>query len=161
MGTHSADLPPWAAALGRIPSGLFVLTAAHGGQETGMLASWVQQCSFDPPMVSVAVRKGRPLLEWLTDGAAFAVNVIGEGQKNFVAHFGKGFDPGEPAFTGLDVDRSGGAPVLTAALAHLHLRAAGRLDAGDHVIVLGRVVGGAASHDGRPTVHVRKSGLHY
>ena len=32
------------AALGRIPSGLFVLTLRHGGRETGMLASWVQQC---------------------------------------------------------------------------------------------------------------------
>ncbi len=33
-----------AAALGRIPSGLFVLTAGSGATETGMLASWVQQC---------------------------------------------------------------------------------------------------------------------
>ena len=40
-----------AAALGRVPSGLVVLTARHGARETGMLASWVQQCSFDPPQV--------------------------------------------------------------------------------------------------------------
>ena len=57
-----ADVPPWAAALGRIPSGLFVLTARNGERETGMLASWVQQCSFTPPCVSVALRKGRELI---------------------------------------------------------------------------------------------------
>ncbi len=151
------------AALGRIPSGLFVLTARHGDRETGMLASWVQQCSFDPPQVSVAVRKGRYLLDWLTADAAFAVNVLAEGQKSLVAHFGKGFDPGEPAFDGLEVRRDAtAAPVLTAAHAYLDCRVAGRSDAGgDHVIVFGRVVGGAVQHDARPATHVRRSGTHY
>src|SRR4051794_26956560 len=92
-----------AAALGRIPSGLFVLTLGHGENETGMLASWVQQCSFDPPQVSVAVNKQRDVLERLLDGAPFVLNVIPEGGKSLVAHFGKGFDPGQPAFVGLEV----------------------------------------------------------
>ena len=48
-----------AAALGRVPSGLFVLTIRRGSAETGMLVSWVQQCSFDPPLVSLAVQRGR------------------------------------------------------------------------------------------------------
>jgi flavin reductase (DIM6/NTAB) family NADH-FMN oxidoreductase RutF len=163
MGTHAGGTTePWAAALGRIPSGLFVLTARHGRQETGMLASWVQQCSFDPPQVTVAVRKGRFLLDWLPDGARFAVNVLAEGQKALVAHFGKGFEAGEPAFDGLEVYRTdGSAPMLADALACLDCRVAGRCDAGDHVLVVGRVIGGEVRHEGRPTVHVRRSGLHY
>src|SRR6266545_4365293 len=83
-----------AAALGRIPSGLFVLTLRHGENETGMLASWVQQCSFDPPQVSVGVNKQRDVLEWLLDGAPFVLNVIPEGGEALVAHFGKGFELG-------------------------------------------------------------------
>lgn len=159
--TTPTDPPTWASALGRIPSGLFVVTVAHGKQETGMLASWVQQCSFDPPTVSVAVRQGRYLLDWLKDGAHFAVNVIGEGQKSLVAHFGKGFEPSEAAFEGLTVDRREHVIVLPEALAHLHCRVAGRADAGDHMLIFGKVVGGSAHHEGRPTIHVRKSGLHY
>ena len=58
------------AALGRVPSGLFILTARVGDRETGMLASWVQQCSFDPPQVSAAFARDRWVLDWLTDGAA-------------------------------------------------------------------------------------------
>src|SRR5438874_8727460 len=82
VSTHAADGDKArAAALGRVPSGLFVLTARHGTRETGMLASWVQQCSFDPPQVSMAVRKGRDVLDWLADGAAFVLNVLAEGQK--------------------------------------------------------------------------------
>ena len=158
----ATETPTWAAALGRVPSGLFVLTATHGSEETGMLASWVQQCSFEPPTVSVAVRNGRYVLDWLTDGAEFAVNVLPDGEKKLVAHFGKGFEPGEPAFAGVDVDRSHGVAVLPAALAYLRCRVVGRCDAGDHTLVLGQVIGGAVARpDGKPAVHTRKSGLNY
>ena len=34
--------------LGRLPSGLYVLTAGRGAAATGMLASWVQQVGFEP-----------------------------------------------------------------------------------------------------------------
>ncbi len=150
------------AALGRVPSGLFVLTVRAGGKETGMLASWVQQCSFQPPRVSVAVAKDRWVLPELAEGAAFAVNVLPEGEKKLVAHFGKGFGPDEPAFTGLEVTHSGdGIPVLTAAHAHLECRVSGRHEVGDHVLVIGTVVGGRVHHDARPATHVRRSGAHY
>jgi len=35
------------------------VTARLDERSTGMLASWVQQVGFDPPMISVAVKKGR------------------------------------------------------------------------------------------------------
>jgi flavin reductase (DIM6/NTAB) family NADH-FMN oxidoreductase RutF len=156
------DAEALAAALGRIPSGLFVLTARDGTRETGMLASWVQQCSFDPPQVSVAVRKGRDVLDWLRDGAAFVVNVVPEGGKALVAHFGKGFGPDEPAFEGLAVRRDGEIPpVLLSAHAYLACRVVSRADAGDHVLVIGRVERGAVLNQGGPIVHVRKNGLKY
>ena len=152
----------FAAALVRIPSGLFVLTARHGHHETGMLASWVQQCSFAPPLVSAAFAKDRWVLDWLTDDAAFTVNVLGEHAKPLIAHFGKGFGPGEAAFEGLEVRReTGAAPVLLAAHAHLDCRVAGRYETGDHVLVIGRVVGGGVLHDARPATHVRRSGTRY
>lgn len=152
-----------AAALGRVPSGLFVLTARNGPQETGMLASWVQQCSFEPPQVSVAIRKGRPVLPWLTeDNVPLVVNVLPEGAKRYVAHFGKGVESGEPAFDGLPVDRThASAPVLTEALAYLECRVAGWADATDHVLFILEVVGGAVLHEGRPATHVRRNGTHY
>ena len=151
-----------AAALGRIPSGLFVLTVGSGGAETGMLASWAQQCSFDPPQVTVAVNKARDVLDSLPDGAAFVLNILPEGAKALVAHFGKGFARGEPAFNGLEVRRDGETPpVLLASHAYLVCRVTGRADAGDHVLLIARVTAGAVLHDGKPTVHVRKNGLRY
>jgi flavin reductase (DIM6/NTAB) family NADH-FMN oxidoreductase RutF len=156
------ETKPWAAALGRVPSGLFVLTVRHGRHETGMLASWLQQCSFDPPQVTAAFAKDRWILDWLPDGKRFVVNILGEGQKALISHFGKGFGRDEPAFEGLDIRRSGEtAPVLLASHAYLDCRMQGRFDVGDHVLVVGQVLGGEVLHEARPATHVRKSGTHY
>lgn len=163
MSTPTADpSESRAAALGRIPSGLFVLTARHGDRETGMLASWVQQCSFDPPQVTVALNNAREVTAWLGVGAVFVLNVIPEGGKALVAHFGKGFEPGEPAFEGLEVSRAGETPpVLSASHAYLVCRVAQRVAVGDHTLVVGQVTAGAVLHDAKPTVHTRKNGLRY
>ena len=107
-----------AAALGKVPSGLFVLTARNGDDEVGMLASWVQQCSFEPPQISVALKQGREVHAWLTDGAAFTLNILDDSQIDMISHFGRGFALGEPAFVGLEVERPEcAAPVLSEALA--------------------------------------------
>lgn len=156
------DQSDFSPALGRIPSGLFILTVGRESQATGMLASWVQQCSFDPPQISVAVQRGRPVNELLRDAAPFVINILGEGQHDLMKHFSKGFEPGSAAFEGLEVQRTpAGVPILSAALSHLACEVASRHAAGDHDLVVGRVVGGATHHDGRPTVHIRKNGLHY
>lgn len=151
-----------AAALGRIPSGLFVLTARHDAAETGMLVSWVQQCSFDPPQVSVALRQGRPLANWLVEGAAFVLNILDDTQTDMVVHFGKGFEPGQPAFAEVEVERIAGLPpVLSEALAYLECRITARYPVGDHDLLIARVVSGKMLGEGHPMIHVRKSGLHY
>src|ERR1700674_4336404 len=96
---------PLYAALGRVPSGLFIVTARHGDAETGMLASWVQQCSFNPPQVSIALRADRPIAAWLTPDAIFAINVLDDGQTDMIGHFGRGYDLDEAAFHGLEITR--------------------------------------------------------
>lgn len=152
----------WVAALGRIPSGIFVLTASRGDAETGMLTSWVQQCSFDPPQLTIAIRKGRFLADWMSDGLTFTLNILDDGQSDMIGHFGRGFEPGEPAFEGLEIERRPNAgPILSESLAYLDCRAVNRFDAGDHDAFVCHIVGGVILNDGRPMVHVRKSGLHY
>jgi flavin reductase (DIM6/NTAB) family NADH-FMN oxidoreductase RutF len=150
------------AALGRVPSGLFILTARRGTAETGILTSWVQQCAFEPPCISVAIRRDRAIAQWLSSDSPFTLNVLDDSQTDMIVHFGRGFAPEEPAFEGLDVDRdSGGAPVLKEALACLECRVIGRCETGDHDLFLGRVVAGRVLNDGHPMIHVRKSGFHY
>ncbi|HYO26345.1 MAG TPA: flavin reductase family protein [Lacipirellulaceae bacterium] len=158
----NAPHDPLMAALGRVTSGVYILTAGAGDRATGMLASWVMQAGFEPPMVTVAIRQGRYVGDWLTAGEPFALNIVGEDQKHLLRHFGKGFEPGEPAFTGLEVRAtSAGIPALVGAVGHLLCEPVAHFDSGDHRIFLARVAGGELAQEGPPMVHMRKSGAHY
>jgi flavin reductase (DIM6/NTAB) family NADH-FMN oxidoreductase RutF len=154
--------PTYLPILGRIPSGVFILTVRHGSRETGMLTSWIQQAGFEPPMVSVALRQGRYLTEWLLEKAPFALNFIRSDQMNLLKHFGKGFEPDENAFDGLEMHAdSRGVPILADSLGHLECEVASHIDSGDHRIFLAHIAGGRFSGDGQPLVHIRKNGSHY
>jgi flavin reductase (DIM6/NTAB) family NADH-FMN oxidoreductase RutF len=151
-----------AATIGRIPSGLFILSARRGQAETGVLTSWVQQCSFAPPQISVALQRDRPIIAWLTEGAPFTLNILDDSQTDMIAHFGRGFALDEPAFEGLEVERpESGAPVLQEALAYLQCRITGRCPVGDHELFLAEVLSGKVLNEGQPMIHIRKSGFHY
>lgn len=148
--------------LGRIPSGIFILTVGTGERATGMLASWIQQAGFEPPSITIAVQRDRYVCDWLTEGQPFVVNVLGEAQKEYLAHFGRGFKPDEAAFEGLEVTYCPrGVPILADALGHLECERGEFVDSGDHRIFLAKVVRGRLQNGGEPMVHIRKSGAHY
>ncbi len=154
--------PGLAAALGRIPSGVSVLTARRGVLASGMLTSWVQQCAFEPPHVSVAVKQGRPMNGWLAHGSHFVLNLLGDEQKNLVAHFGRGFALDVPAFNGLEVSSSAhDQPTLLQALAYMECEVANRVAVGDHDLLLARVLSGVMQGSSEPMIHLRKSGFRY
>jgi flavin reductase (DIM6/NTAB) family NADH-FMN oxidoreductase RutF len=151
-----------AAALGRVPSGLFILTLRQGAAETGMLASWLQQCSLEPLQITVALKHDRPVSAWLAVGNTFVVNILDTDETDMVAHFGRGFALDQPAFEGLDIERADdGAPILSDALAYLHCRVEARHPAGDHELFIALVLAGRVLNEGQPKIHVRKSGFHY
>jgi flavin reductase (DIM6/NTAB) family NADH-FMN oxidoreductase RutF len=149
--------------LGRIPSGIFILTVGTGPRATGMLSSWVMQAGFDPPMVSVAVKLGRYVCDWLSEGQPFVLNIVGESQTMLMKHFAKGFEPGEPAFEGLEIKHCArGVPILKDALGHLECEPVRHIDSGDHRIFLAKAVRGKLHDtDSTPKVHIRKNGARY
>ena len=149
--------------LGRVPSGIFILTVGTGARATGMLASWVMQAGFEPPMVSVAVKQGRYVCDWITAGEPFVLNLVGESQTQFMKHFGKGFQPGEPAFEGLAIAHCArGVPILKDCLGHIEFEAVRHVDSGDHRIFLAKVARGKLGDaEAKPMIHVRKSGASY
>ncbi len=153
---------PIALALGKVPSGIFILTVSRGEAETGMLASWVQQCAFEPPQVTVAVKQGRHLGDLLAAGAGLTINILDDTQTDMVIHFGRGFEPGAAAFEGLEVQRRPGLPpILSESLAYLDCQVTARHAAGDHELFVCTVRDGAVLNEGRPMVHIRRSGFHY
>lgn len=163
MTDSSTDrVPDWARALGAIPSGLFIATAGTGPQATGTLVSFVQQVGFEPPVVAVAVKKGRQLEALVRDGGRFCIGVLDQASSGLLGHFARGFDPGVPAFEGVaTATDGGGVPYLTDALAWLSCKVVGEADWTDHVLFAGEVAAGGRRDDAAPMVHLRKNGLSY
>lgn len=150
-----------ARVLGQIPSGVSILTARLGNRSTGMLASWVQQAAFEPPSITVAVKNGRPISPLIESSGSFVLNLMGEDRTALFKHFGKGFGPDDPAFTGLAVREVPEGIVVDACIAHLRCRLIGSLDVGDHRIYAGEVAIGEVTAEARPYVHLRANGLRY
>ena len=150
------------AALGRIPSGIFILTASHNDVETGMLASWVQQCSFQPPLITFVVQRGRPILDLLSSARVFTLNILEAAQTDMIAHFGKGFALADNAFQEVDIRRAvPHGPILLEAHAYLFGKLQQHMEVGDHDLYIAEVTAGGMLEEGQPMVHIRKNGFHY
>ena len=76
-------------ALGRVPSGLFIVTAKFQDKEDAVLASWINQCSFDPPEVTVSLGQMRNARLLIESSQAFIVNVLGKKSNDLMKHFFK------------------------------------------------------------------------
>ena len=153
-------------AVGRVVGSLCVVTAADGGAASAMLASWVSQAAFDPPSLTVAVKRDRAAEPFLVTGAKFCVNVLAEGrEKSAVKALSKPFKPGEDRFAewaGVTPSPASGAALLPDAASFVECEVVNRMDAGDHVIVLATVTGGGVLDEGAVSaVHHRKSGATY
>lgn len=151
-------------ALGRLSSGLYLLTARKGTVAGAMLASWVTQASFQPLGVAIAVAKDRAIESLLQVGDTFVLNTLEEGNyQHLMKHFLKRFPPGADRFTGVATyDAPNGSPILLEALAYLECTVTWRLDVGDHWIVYCTATAGRVAHvDGLTAIHHRQVGSHY
>ena len=157
------DIPTtgFGEAIGAIASGCFVLGCQHGGSRNGVLVSWVQQASFEPLAITVALRKGRPAVDMIEASRRFSLSVLGESAQDLMRHFGKGHPPDVDAFAGLEVGESACGPILASAAAWMGCEVQDRLAVGDHYVYVGRVVAGEAKPGARPMVHIRRSGVNY
>jgi flavorubredoxin/flavin reductase (DIM6/NTAB) family NADH-FMN oxidoreductase RutF len=151
-------------ALGRLSTGLYILTAQKGDVSSAMLASWVIQASMQPPGLAVAVAKDRAIESLLHWGDTFVLNVLEEGNyQRLMKHFLRRFPPGCDRFEGIATyAAANGSPILAESLAYLECTVNHRIEAGDHwVIYCTTQTGRVAKPDGLTAVHHRKAGNHY
>ncbi|MBC8108721.1 MAG: flavin reductase [Anaerolineae bacterium] len=154
---------PIGKALGRIPSGVFVLTAAHDGERMAMLASWVQQAAFEPPAISIAIAKGRPIAKLIRQSGLLAVSIVPENDKSLMKRYARGVKDGEDPFAGVAVSQSpAGVPILSGALGWIEAKLIQTCDFGaDHEILVGQVTAAQLLRDGTAFTHQRGNGFHY
>ena len=149
-------------ALGRVPSGLFVVTTKYKDAEDAVLASWVNQCSFDPPALTVALgvtRQARLLVE---ASQTFIVNVLGKDSNDLMKHFFKAPEPGVSVFDGLKVSKGfHDIKILNDAVAYVECELREQTAFGDHLVYVGEIVSGKILQGGDPYFHIRDNGFNY
>src|SRR5918911_546214 len=69
--------------------GLYVVTTTMQNDRGAFLCNWLTQCSFEPPMVVVAVEHDAHSLQVMQQGGRFAVNVLETGQRELAGWFGR------------------------------------------------------------------------
>ncbi|HTM03954.1 MAG TPA: flavin reductase family protein [Vicinamibacterales bacterium] len=142
----------------RLTTGVYVIAASHAGQSDAFTAAWVMQVSFDPLLVAVSVNPHHATWPLVRDGRRFVVSVLTQGQQEIARRFGTA--------SGRDADKLAGAPMMPAGGGHAVAGAAAWLectvhdfaDAGDHVLVLGRVIGGEVLDRDAPLLRYDETG---
>jgi flavin reductase (DIM6/NTAB) family NADH-FMN oxidoreductase RutF len=139
--------------LGHFATGVTILTTTTPeGQPRGMTANSLSSVSLHPPLLSVCVDREAEMHPVILQASEFAVNVLASPQEALARRFS---DKHEDRFDGVGYHLSPeGLILLDGALAHVICERRATYPAGDHTIVLGRVVSGA-THDGHPLLFYR------
>ena len=151
-------------ALGRISSGLYIVTAKKGEISGAMMASWVAQASFQPLGFTISVAKDRAIDNLLQIGDRFVINVLEEGNyQDLKKHFLKRLLPGADRFAGVKTQTAkNGSPILTDALAYMECEVVSKIECSDHWILYCIVEDGKVSKpDALTAVRHRKVGNYY
>ena len=152
--TTTIDPATFRAVLGRFASGVTVVTVRDAeGRDHGMTVSAFCSVSLEPPLVLACIDRSAALLPTLGAGATYAINVLSESQEALSRRFAAEVDD---RFDGVGYTRGpAGSPLLEDALAWLECRVEARVDAGDHVVVIGRVEHAQVSERAAPLLYYR------
>jgi 3-hydroxy-9,10-secoandrosta-1,3,5(10)-triene-9,17-dione monooxygenase reductase component len=149
-------------ALGRVPSGVFILTARHQNEQAAMMASWVQQVGFTPPAVSVAIAKGRPIAGIIRASNRMALSIIPTEDKTLMKHYARLKSSDDPFGGVANKQAPSGLPILTDALGWVDCHLIGIHDfGGDHELYIAEVIDGELFREGTAFAHQRGNGFHY
>lgn len=140
--------------MSRLAAGVVLVTAqeppldpddphAPEGEDAGMTATAFMSVSLDPPLALVSLREGSRMDDLLAEQPLWAVSILAENQRHIAGRFSmKGRISDRLLFKDLSWTRGefSGAPLLNGALATFELRTEQRVTAGDHTLVIGRVL---------------------
>jgi 3-hydroxy-9,10-secoandrosta-1,3,5(10)-triene-9,17-dione monooxygenase reductase component len=150
----SFDEAKFRQVLGHYPTGVVVVTAiADDGEPAGLAIGSFTSVSLAPPLVAFFPDKKSSSWPRIETAGSFCVNILGQDQEDISRVFAnKGAD--KFASIGWRPGRTG-APVINDVIAWIECTIERVDDAGDHWVVLGRVVDLDVGHSGGPLIFFR------
>ncbi len=132
---------PFGTLFKSLTTGVYVVGVAHGEARNAFTAAWIMQVSYDPLLLALSINPRHSSYELLKKGGAFSVNVLKKGQLELATLFGGRASASKLASTEWTPGRAG-VPLLRRSRAWFKCQVAGEHPAGDHVVVLGKVIDG-------------------
>ncbi|WP_299668007.1 flavin reductase [uncultured Ruegeria sp.] len=140
-------------AFGSFATGVTVVTSrSDDGAPIGFTANSFTSVSLDPPLLLVCLAKSSSNIVHFSRSGRFAINILSETQKDVSARFASRVDDrfAETQWS----DSALGNPLIDDAIAWFDCETDNIVDAGDHMILIGRIAGFDQS-DGRPLAYLR------
>jgi len=125
------------SAMACFATGVVVITASGPSGPVGMAVNSFTSVSLDPPLVLFCASHSSNTWPWIKAAGHFCANVLSARQEGLARAFAARGD----RYLGVAHHRGvSGAPVLDNAHAHVDCEIAEEHDAGDHIVVFGRVL---------------------
>ena len=146
------ETPLFRRIMGGFATGVAVVASADRRGLAGMTVNSLTSVSLEPPLLLVCLASGTRTADVVATRGAFTVNLLAAQQGAASDRFAR---PGRDPFDGLAVElNADGLPVLGEGIGHLACTTEAIHSGGDHLIVVGRVVGGELEQ-GSPLVFFR------
>jgi flavin reductase (DIM6/NTAB) family NADH-FMN oxidoreductase RutF len=148
-------------AFRQIPYGLYIVGSVDAEGIMAIVANWVTQVSFHPPLVAIAIEKDSKMRKCIEASRHFSINVLPSGSKSRVKDILRARNrhtAGERggAFT---LSRQG-IPFLIEASASLGCLVTTAYPTGDHMTFIGEVVDASSRKNGE-VLTLRETGWRY
>lgn len=146
------------AIAGAFPTGVTIVTAIDAaGQPRGLTSQAFIALSTDPPLMLVSVDRTSRTLPALQHARAFVINFLRAGAEELSTRFASKADDKFKDVPWVPSSLANGAPILRDHIvAFAECTVEEVHEVGDHVMFIGRVVGGTSS-DGVPLMYYRRT----
>ena len=147
-------------ALRMFSYGVYVLTSENDGDYCVSTITWVSQASFEPPMISVCIKRNSASYEIVKKRGEFILHLLGENQKNIALSFFKPTILEHGKLNGHGFSLQNELPLLKEVPAYIRCKVIEILENGDHPLFLAEVIGAEINKDAVP-LELRKTGWSY
>ena len=140
-------------ALGTFATGVTIVTTlSPSGEPIGFTANSFMSVSLDPPLILVCIAKSAAGYAIYNAASTYCVNILAQTQRDLSGIFAA---RGADKFGGISWRKGEtGSPILDGGVAHFDCAMHETVDAGDHAILIGRVVE-FKTNDGEPLCYHR------
>jgi len=126
-------------ALGNCPTGVTIVTTQHRNEAVGLTCNSFASVSLEPALVLWSLRKESSALHAFRHSRMYAINLLSSEQEHLSRRFAASALADKFAGVGVRAGRLG-LPLIDGCVAHFECRTHAELEAGDHLILIGKVI---------------------